>query len=109
MEEIMFLPSGSIDMFLAMETPMDKLRYAVKALAKSHNVEYNLDELEYLEEYAYCAEPYASLRGHNVPLLMDCRMLVDYLNSIEPYSFDTAATEIYTITYTRSLPDALPS
>ena len=39
MEEIMFLPSGRIDMFLAMETPMDKLRYAVKALAKSHNVE----------------------------------------------------------------------
>ena len=87
MEEIMFLPSGRIDMFLAMETPMDKLRYAVKALAKSHNVEYNLDELEYLEEYAYCAEPYASLRGHNVPLLMDCRMLVDYLNSIEPNAF----------------------
>lgn len=86
--EIMFLPSNKIDMFLAMETPIAKLRYAVKALAESHGgLEYNLENLEYLPEMAEMAEPYAAIYGHNVPLLSDCRMLVEYLNGIEPNAF----------------------
>ena len=86
--DIMFLPSNKIEMFLAMETPMAKLRYAVKALAESHGgLEYNLENLEYLPERADVAEPFATIYGHNVPLLMDCHMLAEYLNGIDPNAF----------------------
>ena len=86
--DIMFLPSNKVDMFLAIETPIAKLRYAVKALAESHGgVEYNLENLEYLPEMAEMAEPYAAIYGHSVPLISDCRMLVEYLNGIEPNAF----------------------
>ena len=94
--DIMFLPSNKIDMFLAMETPMAKLRYAVKALAESHGgLEYSLENLDYLPEMAGIAEPYAAIYGHNVPLLSDCRMLVDYLNSIEPNAFYIDESEFW--------------
>lgn len=86
-EEIMFLPTSAIPNFLKKDTAIEKLKFAVKALSLSHQVDYNLNELDYEPEYAYCAEPYASLRGHNVPMLMDCRMLVNYLNTIEPDAF----------------------
>lgn len=86
--DIMFLPSNKIEMFLAMETPVDKLRYAVKALAESHGgLEYNLESLEYEPERADVAEPFAAIYGHNVPLLMDCHMLAEYLNGIDPNAF----------------------
>ena len=94
-EQIMFLPTSAIPTFLKQETAMDKLRIAIKALSLSHQVDYNLDELEYEPEWADCAEPYASLRGYNVPLLADCRMLVDYLNALEPEAFYMDASETW--------------
>lgn len=94
--DIMFLPSNKIDMFLAIDTPMAKLRYAVKALAESHGgLEYSLENLDYLPEMAGVAEPYAAIYGHNVPLLSDCRMLVEYLNGIEPNAFYIDESEFW--------------
>ena len=94
--EITFLPSNKIDMFLAIDTPMAKLRYAVKALAESHGgLEYSLENLDYLPEMAGVAEPYAAIYGHNVPLLSDCRMLVEYLNGIEPNAFYIDESEFW--------------
>ena len=95
-EQIMFLPTSAIPTFLKQETVMDKLRIAIKALSLSHQVDYNLDDLEYDKEMAGAfAEPYASIRGYNVPLLTDCRMLVDYLNGIESDAFYLDASETW--------------
>ena len=91
----MFLPTQSVAEFLQQETATDKLRIAIKALSLSHQVDYNLDGLNYEQEEAECAEPYASLRGYNVPILADCRMLVDYLNAIEPGAFYLDASETW--------------
>lgn len=83
MNEVMFLPTMAVEGFLKEETAMDKLRYAVTAMAEAHKVSCKLSELKYNPEEAEWAEPYAAIYGHNVPLLMDAEMLVDYLNKIE--------------------------
>ena len=94
-ENIMFLPTSAISAFVQEKSVMGKLCIAIKALAGSHNVEYNLEELIFDLEEAEFAEPYASLRGYNVPLLADCRMLVDYLNALEPGAFYLDASETW--------------
>lgn len=85
---ITFLPSDKVDTFLNKETSKAKLRYAVRVISERNgDLEYNLDSLEYHLGDDDIITPWACIFGLNEPLLTDCRMLVEYLNSIEPNTY----------------------
>lgn len=86
-EEIMFLPTSAIPGFMAAPSIVEKAKVAVKSLGESHHTDYNIESMDYDIDEADWAEPYASIRGYNVPILADMRMLCEYLNTLDPNGF----------------------
>lgn len=85
--EITFLRANDVPSFNAAASTLEKAKVAVKSLGESHNKDYNIDSLDYDIDEAEWAEPYASIRGYNIPIVADMRMLCEYLNTLEPNGF----------------------
>jgi hypothetical protein len=85
--EIMFLPTSAIPEFMAASSVLEKAKVAVKSIGESHHTDYNIENLDYDIDQSDLWEPYASIRGYNVPILADMRMLCEYLNTLEPNGF----------------------